>query len=434
MRVCVVGGGGRLGLPIAAWSAHRGNPTKIADIDSEQVHMVNVGCVSRLEPGVSQLVREGHETGMLGATTNVAEGVQGADIIIVIVPTPSNGDGSFSLEYVLPACEQIARGISSSAGAPPTIMISSTVMPGACMGPIRGALGVRDALSSEVVDEWPEPCGIVYSPEFVRQGSIIRDFASPDFVLIGESSDWAGSVAVEFYRSILRNNAPIARMSVESAEIAKIGLNAAVVNKIAVANTLAMLCHEIPGADASNVLAAVGTDERIGSRFFNAGTWPGGPCFPRDCRALACALENVGVPSILPDGVSGLTGEMVYWLATKLEHLADEIGASHVGILGLAYKPGVDIIEESQGLLLANTLHVPCHTYDPVLVDPNEERRCATMADLVRWCDVIVIMTLWPEFIALCTADLAGKVIFDMWGVIDSDSVNCDVVVFGEGG
>lgn len=412
MRIVYVGGAGRLGLPLAALSAAKGHHVIVADINVEEVGKINVGGICRMEPRVDELVMQAVQDRFLRATPYIGAAAAQAELICIIVPTPSLQGGGFSNECVLAACQEIGRGLRASPFDYPVVGISSTVMPGATMGPICKAL--EDASGMKV----GEGFGLVYSPEFIRQGSIIQDFSHPDMVLMGTSDLRAADIMWRYYESVIENDAPVHVMSPVSAEIAKLSLNATVVAKMAMANTIAALCHVTPGADAQDVLGVVGDDSRIGAKFFSAGTWPGGPCFPRDTRALAKSLVDAGVPAPVVAGVDVQRGMMALWVARIIGQMAST--TKNVGILGLAYKPGVDIAEESQGMALADMLEagdVSVYTHDPVIKDQFPARQ-KELADVVAGCDILVLMTCWPEYLQLLEMNLDGKIILDMWGFL----------------
>ncbi len=409
MKVVYVGGCGRLGLPLAAVSADCGHEVFCADINQEMVDRVNAGDVDTMEPGVTDLVAEygGKE---LQATTDIAEACSWGELINVIVPTPSKRGGSFSNAFILDACERIGLGMCKNSEYQ-VVNIVSTVMPGSVNGEIATALSAWAA--GVLGEEW----GITYSPEFVAQGRIVRDFRHPDMVMIGADTERASDVVARYYRSIVDvedNFVPFRFMSVASAEVAKIALNVSVVTKIQLANQVAMICHNTPGANAGDVLGAIGDDSRIGHRYFSPGVWPGGPCFPRDCRALSAHAGITDTPAVLIGGVEAFTNVMAHWLAAQVWHYG-----SRIGILGLTYKPGVDIMEESPGIKLGEMLPSAAVVW---YHDPTSDR-VPSLDEVVDMCDVLVLMTPWEAYHALEEMDLSGKTVIDMWGFLDSNKI-----------
>jgi UDPglucose 6-dehydrogenase len=278
---------------------------------------------------------------------------------------------------------------------------------------------------------------------------------NPDFLLVGESDTRSGDMLISYYWSVVGDDVPVHRMSPESAELAKIGVNTAVVAKMAVANQLAWICHYVPGADARDVLGAVGDDGRIGRKYFNPGTWPGGPCFQRDNRALAVAAENHGTFAPIADQVD----EFHYWQAEYfvgdivklMPNQPDHWSPRTVLLLGMTYKPGVSILEESQALVLAGMLQK--EGYNVLMHDPTVKdgygvvysdgewevlKDCAQvpveLKNLAKHADVIVVVTAWPEYKEILeSANLPGRLVYDIWGVLDPSKVRADYIRFGEG-
>jgi UDPglucose 6-dehydrogenase len=415
--VAYIGGCGRLGLSLAAWSAECGIDVVVADINGGAVNMVASGKCPISEPGVAPLI-EKHFGGKLLATTDTKHASLHSDIICIIVPTPSDyRSGSFSLEYILDACKEIGAALAETDDYK-VVIVCSTVNPGDTRGEIREALerhsGKKVGLNF----------GLCYSPEFIRQGEIVRDFANPHQLLIGEYDGKSGWVAERYYERIVKNDAPIHKMSLESAEVAKIGLNSAIVAKIAVANQLMWVSHYTPFADSRDVLKAIGSDPRIGSSYFGGGLPAGGPCFPRDSRALYTAIEKIDVahvPSLMAHAAhQSIKHEISSVVNIILAH------EGRIGILGLAYKSGIDIVEGSVSVMIANMLKHGFHrnvlVYDDnVYVDGLTA--AGSIEQLVELTDVIVIAVPDPKFFGLYDVDASDKVVIDCWG--DLQGVEC---------
>ena len=291
MKITIVGGCGRLGLSMAVVSAQKGHDVICADINEEAVDSVNVGGCPISEYGVASRLKafaEGFCQGSLKATVNIAEACAWAEMIFVVVPTPSLDSGRFDISAIYIACNHIGRAIKKSKDFK-TVVVVSTVNPGDCAGHI---IPTFEFVSQK---EAGAGFGFVYSPEFIKQGSIMHDFQNPDIVLIGQHDMMAGNAAWRYYSTILENIPKFFRMNLINAEITKLGLNTALVAKLAMANQITWLCHKTKGADAERVLEAIGTDSRIGDKFFKPGLPPGGPCLPRDAKAfgVAAGLHNV---------------------------------------------------------------------------------------------------------------------------------------------
>jgi UDPglucose 6-dehydrogenase len=402
MNVTIVGGAGRLGLPLAAVIGQAGHNVFIADINQKAVIAIMDNTYESPEPGVTETISQLVHTKKLIATTDTSIAAYTSDLILVIVPTPSNEDGSFSSQHVWEACIDIARGMDPDKKT--LVMISSTVMPGETNGYIRKSLEVTGLKEGQDFH-------LVYSPEFVRQGSIVSDFMNPETILIGGNSDTALFTANKFFNSITKSKPEVHMMDIRGAEIAKIGLNAMVVGRMAMANQIAWIAHRSPGTDANLILDAIGSDSRIGHRYMSPGPPDGGPCFPRDSRALAIAASQLGISHQV------LTASDE-WRESQITLIADEaISYSHnIGILGLTFKVGVEIVEESPGIKLANELagrHCTVRCQDPHVQMPEGN---LTLQLVIDKSDVIIIVMPHPEYSSLEAMNIDDKVIIDMWG------------------
>lgn len=409
MRITYIGGAGRLGIALASWSAHKGHQVVIADVNAEAVYDINAGYFKTLEPQIDSLVKEGHDRGLLFATTDVASAAGEAEMIFIVVPTPSHEDGSFDMSCMVEACLEVGRGLSQSRYEYPVVVIVSTVNPGDTMGIIASTLTEHSGLYCGLSDMYAS-YGLVYSPEFIAQGSIVKDFANPDILLIGASDRDANAAALAYYDSVLDTVGAVHDgLPPISAEIAKIGLNCAVVAKITVANMLTMMCQAFPGADAKKVLAAIGDDRRIGRKYFSPGLWPGGPCFPRDNRALAAAFKNpANALARAIDFYNKITlpGELSIAVSRMVAHKKD----ATICVAGLTYKPGVPIVEDSPGVLLCQKLVdvgvAGITAYDP-LIEGYQDPAVLEEAD-------VVVITLPGGLDELYGRPL--RTVLDCWG------------------
>jgi UDPglucose 6-dehydrogenase len=413
VKVAFVGGAGRLGMAFALWSAECGHEVIVSDVDRAALDRLREGKVNTLEPGLIELAAA-HKDNLI-LTTDNGEAAHLADLVCIVVNTPSTPTGAFSSRHVLTAARELVVGLHNGYKV---VNIVSTVMP----GEVRQVGRLLERISGLVLGV---DFGLVHCPEFIRQGSIIADFNRPAFVVVGEYDRQSGDVAELYFDSVTRNTPALYRMSLESAEIAKIGLNAVVVAKMTLANELAWLCQGIPGADARDVLDAIGADDRIGHSYFGAGTWPGGPCFPRDTKALAAAGRQAGMGTFVIAEVGRAADRELHRLADFCQRLM--LDYPRVGVLGLAYKPGVNLREESQGTALIDALaHLGViDAHDPVLCRGD-------LPAFVARHDLLVLMTCWPEYEALQEMDLSGKCVVDMWGYLDGIEC-CEYIRFGKG-
>jgi UDPglucose 6-dehydrogenase len=402
---------GKLGLPLAAVLASKGHQVIGVDLNETVVREVAIGMSPIEETGLQALMDTCE--GRLTATTNVDRAIAGTDVSFIITPTPSKDDGTFTNEYVLQAIDSISDALKSKSTRH-TVVVSSTVMPGSCWGPIRTHL----QRSGKVVGE---TLGLCYSPEFIALGSVIYDMTHPDMVLVGESDPASGDVLQGLLETVVETDPPFKRMSLANAELAKIAVNTYVTMKISYANTLAEMCEQIPGGDASVVTEAVGADSRIGRKYLVPATAFGGPCFPRDNRAFAALAVELKTEAPLALATDQVNDRQVRRLADQ----AYERGANSVAILGLSYKPGTSVVEESVGTRLAQVLvdyGINVHVFDPVA----QESAFSVLGDLVHWgssavavidkTDYVVICTPWEDFKTLEFPK--PTVVVDCWGVV----------------
>jgi UDPglucose 6-dehydrogenase len=421
MRIAVVGLG-KLGAPLAAVLASKGNDVLGIDVDPEAVRLLNEGRSPVEEPGLQDLVTTSRER--LTATTDLAAAA-GADVSILLVPTPSDDRGAFSNEHVLAALDEVGRGLASRDDHH-VVVIASTVMPGSCDAEIRPVL--ENASGRRV----GETLGLCYSPEFIALGSVIRDMLEPDMVLIGESDARAGEVLERLYAGVCENDPPFRRMSLVNAELTKIAVNTYVTMKISYANALADMCERLAGADVEVVTDALGLDTRIGSKYLRGGLAYGGPCFPRDNKAFGVLARDLGAEALLAEATDAVNVAQTDRLARVVQSRLEP--GSAVGILGLAYKPDTGVVEESPGVALAAQLAnagYDVRVYDPAATEAGLRalggvgRGCVSAAELLDQSDVAVITTPWPEFAELPLDELerAGRraVVIDCWRLLPED-------------
>jgi UDPglucose 6-dehydrogenase len=429
---------GKLGSPMAACLAARGYEVIGVDVDDAKVAAVNDGRAPVFETGLDEMLERSE--GRLSATTDLEDAVRRSQLTFVVVATPSDEAGGFSLKWVLPVCEAIGRALREHTDFH-TVVLTSTVMPGSTGGE------VREALERASGKRMGEDFGLCYSPEFIALGSVIRDFLNPDFLLVGESDDRAGAALEAVYRRALDVEAPVARMNFVNAELAKLSVNTFVTTKIAYANMLARICERLPEADVDVVTDAIGLDTRIGRKYLRGTISYGGPCFPRDNVALATLARNLGAPAFVAEATDNANRDGIGRLADIVEERLPEGGTA--AVLGLSYKPNTDVVDESPGLLLLAELTargVEALGYDPAAMG-NARRLLGdsvslseSLAEAVSSADVIVLATAWDEFKSLDAAvlerDGRRRVVVDCWRVLPADEIEqvADYVVLGKGG
>jgi len=373
---------------MAACLASKGFDVLVCDVDHEKVKAINEGRAPVNETGLQELIEANRSR--LRATDSIEQCVRFADITFVVTATPSLPDGRFSLEYILPVCEEIGRVLGRPLGkvAFHPVVITSTVMPGDTWGPIR------EALEAKSRRKCGEEFGLAYNPEFIALGSVIRDFLNPDFVLLGASDPLTDARVASVYKRF--TDAPIAAMSPVNAEITKLAINTFLCTKISYANMLLRICHNIPGADVDVVSGAVGMDSRIGKKLLKGGTSYGGPCLPRDTKAMATLGQS------LPLVIDSFNRAQITWLADFVRQKR----TGPVAIAGLSYKVGTSVATESAGAALAEELNV-------CLCSENEQP------------ETIVAMLPDPK---IKDMDFTGRTVIDPWRFLkhlaDDSTVN----------
>lgn len=412
---------GKLGSPLAACFAAAGFRVHAVDVDAQKVNAVNRGVPPVCEPGLAELIHASE--GWLRASQDAEQAVRESDATFIVVGTPSEPEGGFSLRYVLPTCEVIGRALRTKSDFH-LVVLTSTVMPESTSGEVKSAL--ERASGKKCGRDF----GLCYSPEFIALGTVIRDFYYPDFLLIGESDSHAGDVLAGIYARVCKNSPPIARMNFVNAEITKLAVNTFITTKISFANMVARLCECLPGADANAITNALGLDSRIGPKYLKGAVSYGGPCFPRDNRAMAALATRAGAFADLAEATDRFNRAQIKWVAEIAKRNHD--GSGSIGILGLTYKPETDVIEESFAMLLTQEL-VSCRL--PVIVyDPSADRArvsavnaaihfAASADECIAESDVVVLATPWQEFRNLAPEIWARvgtpRAVIDCWRAVE---------------
>jgi len=437
MKLSIIGLG-KLGAPMAAVMAHKGHTVVGVDLNPFLVKALQEGRAPVEETGLAAMIRTNRER--LSATLDYAEAVLATDVTFIIVPTPSDPDGRFSMRHVLSAAEKIGAALRQKESWH-LVVLSSTVMPGSTKGKLAPALEAASGKTCGV------DFGLCYNPEFIALGSVIHDMLNPDMILIGESDARSGKLLEELYQGACDSRPNIQRMNYVNAELTKISVNTFVTTKISYANMLAQVCETLPGADVDVVTAALGCDTRIGAKYLKGGLGYGGPCFPRDNVAFSAMARTNGVPALLAEATDQINRRQVPRLAAMILDRLPQDGI--VGVLGLSYKPNTDVIEESQGIALAKMLLAAgarVVVYDPAAMANARKALqgnvvfAATAAECAGAADVSAIMTPWEEFRSLkpehlnCTKD--KPVILDCWRILRAKDFgrSADIVTLGRFG
>ncbi len=425
MSSVAVIGLGKLGLPLAAVIAEAGYRVFAADVNEVVVDAVNERAIVTTEPGLADLIAT-FPADQLVATTSVSDAVAASAVTFVIVPTPSDSEGLFSLEFVLDACRSIGAGMARS-GRYHLVVIVSTVMPGATRDSIAPELEAASSL------RLGEEFGLCYNPEFVALGQVLEGMRSPDFVLVGESDPRAGAELLSILQRVHHQpTLESRRLSFVDAEIAKLAVNNFVTTKISFANELAEMTERVAGADANQILDAVGLDRRIGRSYLSPGLGFGGPCFPRDNVALMAYAASIGTDAPVISGTHEVNERQV---DRVVERVASEIRpGSSVSVLGLSYKPDTDVVEASQGLWIASelvkqgyrvTMHDPAALSTAKQILGESVHYANDIGEATGDAAAIIIATPWRDYEELPSALLTRRdplpLLLDCWRQLDAD-------------
>jgi UDPglucose 6-dehydrogenase len=287
---------------MAAVMVHKGHSVVGVDVNPASVAAIQHALPPVNEPDLAAMLQANCER--LSATEDCGAAVLGTDATFIMVPTPSEADGGFSMKYVLRAAEKIGAALRSKPDWH-LVVLSSTVMPGSTGGTLLPALEAHSG------KKCGRDFGLCYNPEFIALGSVIRDMLNPDMILIGESDTRSGEILEKLYKGVCDSNPRIQRMNFVNAELTKLSVNTFVTTKISYANMLAQVCERLPGADADVVCSAIGCDTRIGSKYLKGALGYGGPCFPRDNVAFSALARATGAPALLAEATDQLNRRQV---------------------------------------------------------------------------------------------------------------------------
>ncbi len=392
-RISVIGLG-KLGLCTAACLASAGYNVTGLDIKKEYVAGLKSGNLPFFEQDLEQVIR-GAGTN-LTFTTSATDAIRNSDISFIIVPTPSEQNGSFSNRFIIDVLERIGPSLKEKQDFF-IVNVVSTVMPGSCS---RIFTPLLEDLTGKRVGQ---DIGLAYNPEFIAIGSVIKDFCNPDLVLIGESDFRTGQIIEKIYSHTCKNTPYMAHTSFYNAEITKLALNCYCTMKISFANNIARICDNIPETDPGRICEIMGHDSRIGSKYIKPGLGFGGPCFPRDNEAfMEFTRQNNGFTG-LQEAVIKINEEIPARLIKKIVIEAEKFG-NCIALLGLAYKPGTYLTECSQALYIANSLadnfpELDIRVYDPLAITDSSINQASTLEECVHNANVAAILTPWPQFL-----------------------------------
>lgn len=410
MKISIIGTG-YVGLVTGTCFAETGNHVSCVDIDQKKVDRLSAGELTIYEPGLEKLFQRNLRDNRLSFTTSLKEGVEGAEIIFLALPTPPGEDGSADLSYVLNSAAELGRLLNTY-----TIIVNKSTVPVGTSKKVREAIAHQTGLEFDIVS----------NPEFLREGVAVEDFMKPDRVIIGTGSERARKVMNDLYAPFVRQGNPVLFMDEESAELTKYAANSFLAMKISFMNEIANLCEKF-GADVDMVRRGVGSDNRIGKRFLFPGIGYGGSCFPKDVQALASFSREQQYDFRIIQAVMEVNARQKGILVDKIRHyFQGSLKGKILAFWGLAFKPNTDDIREAPALQMMEQLlqeGAEVRAFDPEAmtnarkVFGDRVRFSVNQYQCLENADALIIATEWNEFrtpdFTRMSLLLRNKVIFD---------------------
>ena len=398
MNIAIVGTG-YVGLVSGTCFAEMGVNVTCVDIDKEKIARLKRGEVPIYEPGLDEMVLRNHREGRLNFSTDLAEVIDDVEVVFSAVGTPPDEDGSADLKYVLEVARTFGRNINKY-----TLLVTKSTVP------VGTAAKVKAAVAEELAKRGAEvPFDVASNPEFLKEGAAIKDFMSPDRVVVGVESDRARELMSRLYRPFLLNNFRVIFTDIPSAEMIKYAANSMLATRISFMNDIANLC-ELVGADVNMVRKGIGSDSRIGSKFLYPGCGYGGSCFPKDVKALIKTAEKSGYKMRVLSAVEEVNDRQKSIVFEKLvRHLGgvEALKGKRIAIWGLAFKPETDDMREATSLVTMRLLTeagATVRVFDPVAMDECRRRvgdaveYATDMYDCVLDADALLMLTEWKQF------------------------------------
>ena len=427
MNIAIVGTG-YVGLVSGTCFAEMGVNVTCVDIDEKKIERLRQGEVPIYEPGLDEMVLRNHREGRLHFTTRLEDVIDDVEVVFSAVGTPPDEDGSADLQYVLAVARTFGRCIKKY-----TVLVTKSTVP------VGTARKVKEAIAEELKLRGEDiPFDVASNPEFLKEGAAIKDFMSPDRVVVGVESEEARGLMSRLYRPFLLNNFRVIFTDIPSAEMIKYAANSMLATRISFMNDIANLC-EIVGADVNMVRKGIGSDSRIGSKFLYPGCGYGGSCFPKDVKALIKTAEKSGYSMRVLKAVEEVNERQKSIVFEKLAaHFggADKLEGRTIAIWGLAFKPETDDMREATSLVtIERLLEAGCRVkvFDPVAMDECRRRvgdvveYAKDMYDAVLDADALLMLTEWKQFRlpswGVIARSMKTPVIIDGRNIYDADDM-----------
>ena len=395
MNIAIVGTG-YVGLVSGTCFAEMGAHVTCVDVDAQKIQKLKDGIMPIYEPGLEELVKRNVGFERLKFTTDLTEVLDDVEVVFSAVGTPPDEDGSADLKYVLAVARQFGQNINKY-----TILVTKSTVP------VGTAKKVKAAIQEELDKRGVQvPFDVASNPEFLKEGAAIKDFMSPDRVVVGTESEKAKEVMTRLYRPLMLQNFRVIFMDIPSAEMTKYAANAMLATRISFMNDIANLCERV-GANVDSVRKGIGTDSRIGSKFLYAGCGYGGSCFPKDVKALVhTGLDNDYHMEVI-EAVERVNEKQKSIVYDKIIKAVGNVEGKTIAVIGLSFKPETDDMREAPALVVIGKLLADGATvrvFDPIAMDECKRRigdsvtYCRNMYDAADGADVFALLTEWRQF------------------------------------
>ena len=395
MNIAIVGTG-YVGLVSGTCFAEMGNHVTCVDVNEKKIAKLMDGIMPIYEPELETLVKRNVEYGRLNFTTDLTSVLGDVELVFTAVGTPPDEDGSADLKYVLAVARQFGQNINKY-----TIIVTKSTVPVGTAKKVKAV--IQEELNKRGVDV---PFDVASNPEFLKEGNAIKDFMSPDRVVVGTDSKRADIVLERLYKPFMMQNFRVIFMDISSAEMTKYAANAMLATRISFMNDIANLCERV-GANVDSVRSGIGSDSRIGKKFLYAGCGYGGSCFPKDVKALVhSGIENGYHMRVIEavEEVNEMQKSLVY---NKLKEELPELKGKTIAVLGLAFKPETDDMREAPALVVIDKLlkdGANVQVFDPIAMNECKRRvgnsvtYCDNIYDCTNDADAFLLLTEWRQF------------------------------------
>jgi UDPglucose 6-dehydrogenase len=423
MRIAVIGTG-YVGLVTGTCLAETGNTVTCVDIDEAKIAALKQGITPIYEPNLSVLIERNLGDGRLHFTSKLTEGIEGAELIFLALPTPPGADGQADLKYILNVADELGPLLNQY-----VVIVDKSTVP----------VGTADLVKERVAKHARVDFSVVSNPEFLREGFAVTDFMKPDRIVIGASDQRAIKVMESLYKPFVRQGNPILVMDEKSAELTKYASNAFLATKITFMNEIANFCERV-GANVDAVRLGMGADERIGKRFLFPGMGYGGSCFPKDVQALHHSGAMEGFQFQLLDAVMRVNDKQKTILLPKIKtYFQQDLTNKKLAIWGLSFKPDTDDIREAPALYLIQALldaGASVTVYDPEAMDNvstqfgDRLHYALNPYQALETMDGLIICTEWSAFrspdFAVMRKNMNQHVIFDGRNIFEPEEVRAE--------